>query len=285
MNEVVTNILGFIKVSRVPNLFIIAIVQIMTGLFLLSYPLSQLISVEFVILILTTQMVAAAGYIINDYYDQKIDMINRPDKVIVGITFKRRLALISHTMLNVIAIFLAYLIDPLIALIHLGSSALLWYYSNHLRRLPLLGNLAIASLGGMILLIVSIFFRISSQVVMIYALFAFLIILIREIIKDIEDVKGEAAYGCSTIPVIWGIRSTKNLIYLISFVGMALLTFFLMEIAQKEVRIFFVLLSPVFLWFLYQIHLADTQKHFKTVHNISNWIILCGVLSIAFING
>ena len=138
MNVVITNVFGFLRASRIPNLVLIAVAQVFTGLYLLSNPVQDIISINFIILILTTQMIAAAGYIINDYYDQKIDMINRPEKVIVGVSLKRRMALISHAVLNVTAVSLAYFIDLLIVVIHLGSSVLLWA-AHCLSRSPAIG--------------------------------------------------------------------------------------------------------------------------------------------------
>ncbi len=285
MDPILKNIYGFFLASRIPNLMIIFVTQFLTGYFLLSFPLRRLISFDFGVLVLTTIMIAAAGYIINDYYDQKIDMVNRPKKVVVGVILKRRLALISHTLLNFGAIGLAFLVDPLIALVHFLSAFGLWFYSNHLRRLPFLGNLTIGLLTGMILLIVAIFFRVTDPMTLIYALFAFLVSFTREIIKDIEDVKGEAAFGCSTIPVIWGIRGAKIVVYLASGLGIILLGYYLVGYANEVVQYFFLALSPVYIWFIYKVNKADTQEEFHSIHRLSNFIILFGLLSIVLIDG
>jgi 4-hydroxybenzoate polyprenyltransferase len=283
VKDTIINFIGFIQASRVPNQLIIALTQVLTALILLGQDTTTILSLDFLGLIVTTQMIAAAGYIINDYYDQKIDMINRPDKVIVGVKLKRRQALIAHTLLNVGGIAFGWFIDPLIGLVHLVSAFSLWYYSNNLRRLPLIGNLIIASLTGMIFLIVSILFRATSSLIMIYALFAFTVTLVREIIKDIEDVKGESAFGCKTIPVIWGIRGSKLVIYLISLIGFALLTFFLIEEANLTATLFFAIVSPFYLWFLIALNKADTQKDFNNLHAMSNGLIFTGILSIVFL--
>ncbi len=230
-------------------------------------------------------MIAGAGYIINDYYDQKIDMINRPNKVVVGITLKRRMALIFHFFMNSFAIIIGVYIDPVIGLIHILSSFSLWYYSNSLRRLPFVGNLTIAALSGMVFLVVGIFFRQSESIVMVYALFAFIITLIREIIKDIEDVKGESAFGCSTIPVVWGIRGAKLIILIIGIVGSAFLGYFLLEMANFFIRLFFLGMMPLLIWFLIVLIRSDTQRQYYRLHIASNWIILLGMVSIVFING
>lgn len=280
MNPILQNIGGFISASRVPNQILIAFTQFITGLILLDQPLENMLNLRFFALVLSTQMIAAAGYIINDYYDQKIDMINRPSKVIVGVTLKRRLAIVSHLFLNLFALFLGFWIDPLIGLIHIFSGFVLWIYSNQLRRLPLIGNLSISTLSGLTFLIVSVYFRQESDLVMIYALFAFTITLIREIIKDIEDVKGEAAYGCETIPVVWGIPGAKIAIYLVSLGGVGLLVTFLSLVKNYSLIYYFLLLGPFFLWFVFLLYRADTRLHFSTLHKACNLIILSGLCSI-----
>lgn len=275
--------IGFLKVSRIPNLVVIACIQIITAHYILEKQVIDIIELPFIALVISTLMIAAAGYIINDYHDQKIDMINRPERVIVGISLKRRIALASHSILNLAAIYIGYLIDPLIFLIHIFSAFFLWYYSNALRRLPFVGNLTIASLTGLVILIVGIFYRASEPLLTVYAFFAFLISLIREIIKDIEDVKGEAAFGCSTIPVVWGIRGAKVVILLISIAGSAYLAYYLLSMANQFVRVFFVSLLPLFAWFIWVLLKADTQKQYSKLHTASNWIILLGIISILFI--
>jgi 4-hydroxybenzoate polyprenyltransferase len=274
------NIGGFVSASRVPNQIIIAITQVSTALILLERTPEEVLSVRFILMIISTQMIAAAGYIINDYYDQKIDMVNRPDRVIVGVTLKRRFALLGHFILNIVATFIGFWIDPLIGLIHIFSGFMLWLYSNQLRRLPLIGNLTIATLSGLTFLIVSVFFRQQNNLVLIYALFAFTITLIREIIKDIEDVKGEAAFGCETLPVIWGVQGAKIGIYLSSAGGIFLLISFLLLTQKMELVYYFIFLAPVFLWFIWLLFRADTRQNFAVLHRLCNLIILSGIISI-----
>lgn len=232
-------------------------------------------------LVLSTIMISAAGYMINDYYDQKIDMINRPKKVIIGIDVKRRQVLLAHTLINLLGILIGFWVNPLVGLTHLFSAFFLWYYSNYLRRLPLMGNLTIALLTGMTFLIVLIYFRRQEQIVFFYALFAFIMGLIREVIKDIEDVKGEEAFGCITVPVIWGIRGAKITIYMILVVGIVLLLNFLIAEMNWPLRIYFLILTPLFIWFFISLVKADTQKHFSNLKAFCNYIILSGILSIS----
>lgn len=279
MTGLYNSFVGFLKVSRVPNLGIIGLTQLSTAFFLLD---KKVLDPNLLLIVASTMMIAASGYIINDYYDQKIDMINRPDRVIVGIAFNRRFALIFHSAINLLAIGIGLWVDIAVGLAHFFSGFLLWYYSVHLRRLPLIGNLIIAMLTGLTLIILLLYFRQSSGLVFTYALFAFLMVLIREIIKDIQDVKGESAFGCISVPVIWGIRGAKFLIYLIVFAGSALLVQFLTSEMNRVLQIYFLLLSPIFLWFTYRLYRADTHDDFTFLHRFCNAIIFTGIISIPF---
>lgn len=227
-------------------------------------------------------MIAAAGYIINDYYDQKIDMVNRPKKVIVGVELSRRPALLAHGSISILGIILGFWIDPYVGLVHVFSSSLLWYYSNYLRRLPLIGNVSISLLSGLSIMIVLVFFRSAHQIAFIYALFAFLMVLIREVLKDIEDVKGDEAFGVQTVPVIWGIRGAKVIIYLVVISGSALLLYLLFTYQNIILRYYFLGLTPLFIWFIYMLIHADTRKQFRRLHLFCDTIVFSGLLSLLF---
>ena len=220
---------GFLMASRIPNLFIISITQILAALYLIKNipDVNQSIfSLRFFLLTFSTLLIAAGGYIINDYYDQKIDMINRPKKVVVGTLFRRRLAMLAHSFLSLAGIGVGFWLDIKIGAIHVFSAFGLWYYSNHLRRLPIIGNLTISFMTALTLLIVAVFFHSHQPLIYVYALLAFFTVFIREVIKDIEDVKGESAVGCQTIPVVWGIRGAKVFIYLMILAGTIFLVSF-----------------------------------------------------------
>lgn len=275
--------IGFLIASRIPNLLIIGATQYLTAIFLVS-PYSgkaaDILSFGFFWMVMSTVMIAAGGYIINDYYDQKIDLINRPDKVVVGIIFRRRLAILAHLLLSFGAIALGFYLDIKIGVIHILSVFGLWYYSNYLRRLPLLGNLIIAFLSSLTLLLVTVYLERNEPVVYIYSIFAMSIILIREVIKDIEDVKGESAAGCQSIPVIWGIRGAKIFIALVSLASAGMLISYLVTIENWQVRYYFLILFPVFLWFIYKLAKADRQREFVLLRNFTNFIIFSGLLSM-----
>lgn len=274
---------GFLMASRIPNLLVIGATQYFTALFLVADyagKTEMIVSLRFFLMVSSTVMIAAGGYIINDYYDQKIDMINRPDRVVVGVLFRRRLAMLAHMVLTLGGIVLGFLLDDKIGLIHIFSSFALWLYSNQLRRLTLLGNFLIAMLTGLTLFIVTVYLGRLEPVVYAYSLFAMAIILIREVIKDIEDVKGESAVGCQSIPVIWGIRGAKLFIFLVALGSGAMLLSWLVLVDHWPVRVYFTLLLPLFGWFLFRLIRADRQQQFARLRWFTNAIILSGLVSM-----
>ncbi|MEP1034495.1 geranylgeranylglycerol-phosphate geranylgeranyltransferase [Ekhidna sp.] len=283
MNFLSKNTVGFLTASRIPNLFIIGLTQFITAYYLLDKPISILVKPNFLLFILSTGMIGAAGYIINDYFDQKIDMVNRPTKVIVGTTFRRRLALVSHIVLTFSGIAIGFLIDPSIGAIHVFSAGALWTYSVVIRRWLLLGTLTIAFLACLTLLLVMVYFREFNLLVVAYALFGCVIIFIRESVKDIISAKGEVQFGILSIPIVWGIRGAKLAIYLAGVAGVAMLTFYLLSIPNWHVRYFFFAMLLFVFWMAYQLANADKMRDFKSIKVYIDIVILAGLVSMLLI--
>ncbi len=276
---------GFARLTRVPNLIILAITQYLTAIFLTDAHASwkaYLLDWRLLLLSLSTIAIAAAGYIINDYYDIKIDLINKPEKVVVGKVLKRRVVMAAHIALNAAGIGVGVLLWWVLGFIHFAAAFLLWFYSNRLKRLPLIGNLTIALLSGLAVFVVSILYRDHRLLIDVYALFAFAISLIREIIKDMEDVEGDALFGCRTLPIIWGIRKTKNLLYgLIAF--FIFLLFFLAGMIGNQILIYyFILLSLPFTFFTLRLVQADTRREYAFLSDFCKLLMLSGILSMVF---
>lgn len=237
----------------------------------------------FITLVVSTAMIAAAGYIINDYYDVKIDTVNKPERVVLGKVLKRRVAIWGHLVLNVSALIMGFMISTPVGFVHFASGFLLWSYSNQLKRTFLWGNLAISLLTGVSLLVVSLAFSGLSGLVIVYALFAFFITMVREIIKDIEDRKGDKRFGCRTLPIVWGIQKSKLVIF-----------FFLFSLSLSTILFLVYTSSYHLLWLLaalhvligvltYKLHKADTTLHFTQLSQLCKWVMLIGIMSIPLV--
>jgi 4-hydroxybenzoate polyprenyltransferase len=274
------------KAVRIQNLFILVFAQYF-AVFFLSDPghslKSLLLDPKLFFLSLSTVLIAAGGYLINDYYDIKIDYINRPQKVVVGRSISRRSAIGLHTTFNFLGIAIGILLSPWIGLVNLTSATLLWLYSNYLKRQPLVGNLAIGLLSGAAILLVSLLYPQNYKLVALYAFFAAFFSMIREIIKDIEDREGDEKFGCRTLPIVWGVRKTKMLInflllvFLATFAGLAKI--YLGEYWQAMA----IILLLFIIYFMYKLRYADTRKDYGKLSLYCKLILFLGVISMAFI--
>src|SRR5688572_15521391 len=193
MAEFTTSVKNFLasllKLTRFGNLLIIGLAQYFTAGYLIG--VQTLDDSRLLFLSFSTIIIAAAGYIINDYYDVKIDYINKPERVVIGRNIPRRYAILFHVLLSGAGILLAFFLSWRIVAVNVVSVFLLWLYSNNLKRLPFIGNLTVAFLTGLSVWMLEIYYRTGNSLVLIYASFAFFMTLVREIIKDMEDLKGD----------------------------------------------------------------------------------------------
>jgi len=274
-------IVSFIRLTRVWNLFIIALSQYVTATVLIG--VHTLWDWRLLILATSTVSIAAAGYIINDYYDVKIDLVNKPERVVIGRGITRRYAMLFHTLLSFFGIALGLILDWRIGAINLASAFLLWWYSNDLKRQPFIGNFVVALLTGIAIMIVDALYVTGNVLIMSYAMFAFFMTLIREIIKDLEDLKGDHTFGCRTLPIIWGLRRTKVFIYVILVVFVSAVVLVNELFTQLPLYYFLIFLFPPLLFLAYRLTKADTKNEFGWLSSFCKVIMLLGILSLAFL--
>lgn len=274
-------ITGFLKLTRFWNLLIIAVAQYFTAAFLIGF--DRIWDLDLFLLSASTVIIAAAGYIINDYYDVKIDLINKPERVVIGKEVARRYAILSHSILSFIGVAIGFLLNWKIGVINFLSAFLLWWYSNYLKRQPFIGNLVVAFLTGLSIWLINVLYHTYLPLVSIYSIFAFAMTLIREIVKDMEDLKGDNTFGCKTLPIVWGTRKTKFLIYFL----MALLFSSVIYINHLHIQLpllyFFVFLFVPLVFLFAGLVRADTKKDFYYLSQWCKVIMLLGIASMVFI--
>jgi 4-hydroxybenzoate polyprenyltransferase len=272
---------SLIKLTRFGNLLIIGFAQYCTAVFLIDH--STLFDPRLFILSLSTVLIAAAGYVINDYYDVKIDYINKPERVIIGRQITRRYAILFHIGLSALGVLLGLLVSWRVVIINIISIFLLWLYSNSLKRLPFVGNFTVASLTGLSILMIDVYYQTKLPVIYIYACFAFFMTLIREIIKDMEDLKGDNTFGCKTIPIVLGIRKTKFVIYIllvIFSITVVVLDGIYMILPLRYYTLF--LFLPL-VFFVIGLIRADMKKDFSYLSSFCKVIMLLGIVSMLLI--
>jgi 4-hydroxybenzoate polyprenyltransferase len=207
-------VFAFLQITRTNNLIIMLVTLAVSYYCLTDYLTPEdLLQPRFLLLCACVVLTAAAGYIINDYHDINIDLINKPNKVVIGKIISRRWAMLLHFIFNGFAIISGFYLSVYIGLLVAACIVLLWLYSVHFKKQFLSGNLLVGTLSAFVIAILPLFNQlISSYLVWVYALFAFGINFIREIIKDAEDVRGDSKFNCKTLPIVFGVRKTKKVI-------------------------------------------------------------------------
>ncbi len=277
----------FLTLIRAQNLVLVVLSQALVQACLLSPGVRwhRVLEPGFLALTFSTVCIAAAGYIINDYYDVKIDAINKPDRLLVGRIIRRRQAMFAHLVLSVVGVLIGGLLLVPVGLINLGAALLLWGYSARLKKLPLIGNIAIGLLSASMLLVVAVYNDVLNKTTLGYALFALLISLIREIIKDIEDMKGDASFECRTLPIVLGMRGAKYVLYPLIIAFLALLV---ASVAHPATPLLFdaymlaLVLGPS-IWMVMKLARADKKADFSYLSSLNKIIMLLGILSMLLV--
>ncbi len=258
---------------------------------------------QYALLVLSTVLIAAAGYVINNILDQQTDWNNKPQDVIVGKTISETKAYNIYIGLNstgvAIGFYLANVIDkPNFAALFIVIAATLYIYATSLKQLALVGNIIVALLLSVSVLIIGIFdlYPVITKenqqilgslfsILLDYAIFAFMINFIREIVKDLEDINGDYNQGMKTLPIVLGIKRTSNIVFILSFLPITAIVYYIktyLVAYNLFPTIFYTLvfiLAPLF-FFVVKIWTAKTQKDFKQLSTLLKWILFFGIFSI-----
>lgn len=309
-------LIPFLKLIRWPNLVFIALAQYLFY-YCIEYKIYTSVNtvpilnnIYLALLCFSSICIAAAGYIINDYFDINIDAINKPHKLIIGKYIKPRWAMLFHWILSIIGISIGFYIDYFTPTTLIGVSnticvILLFTYSISLKRKLLSGNILIALLTAWSILVVpfaewNIFFNNIQlrnlyrdvdlkklyRIGFLYTGFSFIISLIREAIKDMEDVEGDRQYGCRTMPIIWGLRTTKvfTAVWIIVLIGvLAIVQLYTVQLGWWLSVIYclvFIMLPLIII--LKKLSSAQTPKAFHVLSSTVKLIMLTGILSMLF---
>jgi 4-hydroxybenzoate polyprenyltransferase len=290
---------------RFPNLVFIYLTQVLTYItFFTEFGFKSYMNFEanFTIwLPLGTVLIAAAGYIINDYFDIKIDQINKPEKVIIEKYISRKSAIIWHVILNILALGLFILIKQFhfkLFIIQLAVILSLVFYSSSFKRKLLIGNIVVSIFTALCIYLVGVlYFRDSrwdtTYEFYVYILFAFLITFYREIIKDIEDVKGDGNENCNTLPIVVGISKAKIFAYclcsiiILLLLGLLYFSFLVMLFSFKfwTISLFLLIFLIIILLSIsiFKLKYAYTSSQLHSVSSLIKIITFIGILSMIFI--
>lgn len=303
---------AFFRLIRFPNLVFVALTQ-----FLFAYriilPIYQengtlpiLYGLPFLWLCLSSVCIAAAGYIINDYFDIQIDQVNKPDKMVINKYIHRHWAMAAHLSLSFIGISIGFYLDAttdirFLGILNIISTVILFFYSFSLKKKPISGNIVVALLTAWTILVItfcetiplihhlnSTAARRITRYTFLYAGFAFIISIVREVIKDMEDVDGDRKYGCNTLPIAFGMNSAKifTIVWLIVLIGLlAVVSFYTLLLHWYISMIYCILLLLLPTCYIFR-KLFKAQKS-EDYHQLSQYVkivMLLGIISMAFIS-
>jgi 4-hydroxybenzoate polyprenyltransferase len=301
---------AFLKLIRWPNLVFVALTQILFFYCILPFVYkgiqpTTLSSNIFYLLIIASITIAAAGYIINDYFDLNIDLINKPSKLIIENHINRRWAIVLHLCLSAIGFILSCYVgyklrNIYIPFLNLLAIVALWFYSTTFKKKLLIGNVLISLLTAWVILVITVAelnlnrsadvntFIIPRlmKVSFLYAGFAFTISLIREVVKDMEDILGDLKYGCKTMPIVWGIPVSKVFagVWLVVLTGaVAVLQIYVLQLGWWLSAIYCVLVIIIpLLWILDKLYKAQLAADFKKLSSAIKLVMLTGIISMVF---
>ena len=307
-------ITAFLGLIRGLNLLFIALTQVLFYYFILIPIFNDagmrpfLHQKLFFLLVLASVFIAAAGYIINDYFDLNIDRVNKPHKLVVEKIIKRRWAIVWHLSLSAAGLLVSFYIgwkvnNMLIGFANLLCVALLWFYSTTFKRKLLIGNIIIALLSAWVVLVLyfaewsRIFYgRLQGEYLIamtrvfrfafLYAGFAFIISLIREVVKDIEDMPGDAKYGCRTMPIVWGVHVTTVFVstwFVVLIASLGIIQFYVLQFRWWWSALYcFVMIILPLLYLFKNLLVAKTTEDFHQLSSIIKLVMLTGILSMVF---
>ncbi len=275
------------SVVRGYNILIIVIAQYLAAKYILA-PHKGFTQIAFdghlFALIFASAVAIAAGYIINNFYDAEKDLINRPKKSMLDRLVSQRTKITTYFILNFISVAIASFVS-LNAVIFFSAYIFgIWFYSHKMKKIPFLGNLTSAMLAITPFFAVFIYYRNLSSVIFVHAAFLFLLILIRELIKDLENIKGDLAQDYKTIPIIYGEKVSKGFITLFAIIAILVTVFLISSYDLGYMRFYFygsIILLIISTLILYR---ATSKSHYLLLHNILKFAIVAGVFSIPLLN-
>jgi 4-hydroxybenzoate polyprenyltransferase len=310
------HVAAFLRLVRWPNLVFIALTQLLfyyciilpnlpAGYYLLHDKLTPDV---FVVIVAASVLIAAGGYIINDYFDINIDRVNKPERMVVEKFIYRRWAILMHLFFTTAGVALSFYAaiktNIIIIAANIVCTMLLWFYSTTFKKKLLSGNIIISALMAWTVMVLyfaaNTFFFHSEwlntemskgiqkiyKFAVLYAGFAFIISLVREVVKDIEDMEGDEKYGCRTMPIVWGVPASKVFVavWIVVLAGcLVVLQFYVLQLGWWWAAVYCLLLlvAPL-LWVLRKFYQAQSAADYHKISGYIKAVIFAGILSMLF---
>lgn len=275
------------SVVRGYNILVVIIAQYLSSIYILS-PQKSVSSVVFdlnlLMLVLASAVTIASGYIINNFYDSEKDLINRPQKSMLDRLVSQNTKLVFYFVLNFIAVIMASYVSFKAVIFFSAYIFGIWFYSHKLKKLPLIGNLISATLTITPFFAVFIYYKNFETVIFVHAIYLFLILSMRELTKDLENIKGDLALNYKTIPIVYGERASKIMLTILVILTLVPSYLLINTFHVGDMKFFFYASVILLLIFLLMVWKSNRKLHYVILHNILKFILVAGVFSIMLID-
>lgn len=275
------------SVVRGYNILVIVIAQYLTSIYILAYnkPLKEVVfDLNLLMLVLASASAIAGGYIINSFYDSEKDLINRPIKSRLDRLVSQNTKLSFYFALNFMAAIMASYVSFKAVIFFSIYIFGIWFYSHKLKRLPFIGNLTSAILTITPFFAIFMYYKNFETVIFVHAVFLFIMIAMRELTKDLENIKGDIAQNYVTIPVAYGEKTSKVMLTVLAALSLIPTYLLLFHFEIGHMYFFFYLSLLLLVAFLFLLWMSKTKIQYLILHNILKFIILAGVFSILLID-
>lgn len=285
--HVLLKFFSMFSVVRGYNVLVLIIAQYLTSIYILAYdiPVKQVVfDIGLFMLVLATAATVSGGYIINNFYDSEKDLINKPQKSMLDRLVSQNTKLMIYFLLNFIAVIMASYVSFRAVLFFALYITAIWFYSHKLKKLPIIGNLTSSILTITPFFAIFIYYKNFETVIFVHAVFLFLILAMRELTKDLENIKGDLALGYQTIPIVYGERTSKTMLTILVLCALIPISLLLasFEIGRMDYFFYFsILLLVLFVVILWK---SSKKIHYLILHNILKFIIVSGVFCIVLID-
>ncbi|MGI9552955.1 MAG: geranylgeranylglycerol-phosphate geranylgeranyltransferase [Aurantibacter sp.] len=280
-------LLSLFSVVRGYNILMIALAQYLAAIYILAHnrPLRKVIfDLNLFIIVVASALVIAGGYIINNFYDAEKDLINKPRKSMLDRLVSQRFKLTTYFILNFLAAFAASYVSFRAVLFFSAYIFGIWFYSHKLKRIPFVGNIVSATLAIAPFFAVFVYYKNFEPVIFVHALFLFLLILVREMVKDLENIAGDMAQNYKTVPILYGANFSKICITVLVLLTLVPALLLINYFEVGHMYIYFIGSIVLLVAFLVLLWRSKNKIHYVWLHNILKLMIIIGVFSILLID-
>ncbi|EKT3966750.1 Prenyltransferase family protein [Flavobacterium psychrophilum] len=280
-------IFSLFSVVRGYNIPVVVLAQYLSSIFILSpekRALDVILDWRLFLLVFVSTLTISSGYIINNFYDSEKDLINRPNKTRLDRQVSQTTKLQVYFVLNFLATALSLIISFRAALFFATYIFLIWFYSHKLKKYPIVGNLTASLLAVLPFFGILLYFKNFYHVIFAHAMFLFLLLFIREMIKDLENIKGDIANNYQTIPVRFGERVSKQIITFLTISTIIPVYILIEKYDVGYMDIYFYISLIILILFLLKLWKSQTQPEYVQLHVVLKILIVAGVFCIVLIN-